>query len=286
MHETGEKLLRLMFRPGETVCVSPNKYGYHSIPFENVFLPEVTLVPPDAKRDIEKCPSNELRLVALNPIYGFRRDDGCTAYRNFLIEMDIGPLAQQLAYIEKLQMPYSAAVFSGGKSLHFLISLDRDLPDQKTWRIVCEWILAIATAADQQTKNPSRSIRIPGPVRDQSRQVLARYKGPVAFADLRKWLERYPEQKPKPKVKKAPSGNFNFERLAPWVLKRLTEGLDPTKGRSNQWYAIAYEFALAGYSEDGTIEILSGYFSEDPDFKEKEWLTCIDSAFKHVHEKK
>ena len=283
MYEQGEKLLKLMFRPGETVCVSPNKYGYHSIPLENIFLENVTLVPPDAKYPIETCPSNELRLVALNPIKGFRQDNNCTAYRNFLIEMDVGPLPQQLAYIEKIGMPYSAAVFSGGKSLHFLISLDIDLPDQKTWRIIAEWILGIATAADQMTKNPSRSIRIPGPVRDQSRQVMARYKGAVAFSELRKWLEAHPDQRPKPKVKKQPSGKHDFNRIAPWVIKRLTEGLDPTKGRNGQWYAIAYEFALAGYSEDGTIEILSEYYSEDPDFKEKEWLTAIDSAFKHVH---
>lgn len=285
MYEHGEKLLRLMFRPGETICVSPNKFGYHSIPLENVMLEEVTLVPPDSKYPMEKCPSNELRLVALNPIKGFRQDQNCTAYRNFLIEMDVGPLPQQLAYIERLGMPYSAAVFSGGKSLHFLISLDIDLPDQKTWRLIAEWILAIATAADQMTKNPSRSIRIPGPTRDQSRQVLARWKGPVTFSELRAWLEKHPEQRPKPKVKKAPSGKHDFNRIAPWVIKRLTEGLDPTKGRNGQWYAIAYEFALAGYSEDGTIEILSEYYSEDPDFKEKEWLTAIDSAFKHVHSK-
>jgi len=272
-----------MFRPGETVCVSPNQFGYHSIPLEMAMSDTVTLVPTDAKWPIAQKPSIEMQLVALNPIRGFRQDNNCTAFRNFLIEMDVGPLPQQLAYIERLRMPYSAAIFSGGKSLHFLISLDRDLPDQKTWRLLSEWILGVCTAADQMTKNPSRSIRIPGPIRDKSRQVLARYKGAVTFSELRTWLELHPEQKPKPRIKKVASGTFDFNRLAPWVIKRLTEGLDPQKGRNGQWYAIAYEFALAGYSEDGTIEILNGYYSEDSDFKEKEWLTAISSAFNHVH---
>ena len=302
MHETGEKLLKLMFKPGETICVSPDQYGYHSILLENVFAPEITILStsfrdgikqkdgsiymPTPEEALKTFPTETLRLVALNPIKGWRLDENCTAYRNFLVEMDIGPLSQQLSYIEKMEMPYSAAVFSGGKSLHFLISLDRDLPDQKTWRLIAEWILKICTAADQMTKNPSRSIRIPGPKRDESRQILARFKGPVAFSDLRKWLERHPDAKPKPRVKKVPSGKFNFDKLSPWVLKRLIEGLDPTKGRSNQWYAIGYEFSLCGYSEDSTIEILSEYFNEDHDFKEKEWLTCIRSAFEHVHGKR
>jgi hypothetical protein len=293
MYETGVKLLKLMFREGETICVSHNKYGYHSLPLENALSTQVTLVPPARPEDdteakwrerIEYVDTNEIRLVALNPIKGFRQDLNCTAFRNFLIEMDYGPVKQQLEYVKKQEMPYSAVIFSGGKSLHFLVSLDRDLPDEKTYRKIAEWILAIMTAADQNCKNPSRSIRVPGPKRDDSRQALVEMKGAVRLHDLAAWLNRYPQLMPKERAKREASGNIDFDRIRPWVVNALKSGLDPAKGRNKQWFAIACDFALAGYSEDDTIRILEQFFSPDRDFKEREWLTSIRSGFKYVYE--
>lgn len=294
MDETGKKLLNLMFKDGDTVCASPNQYGYHSMPLAMAMSDRVTLIPtPDScrKRNIEwnekafeYIHSEKLLLIALNPIQGFRLDENCYAYRNFLVEMDTGDLSEQLQYVKAIGMPYSAVVFSGGKSLHFLISLDIDLPDQKAWRKIAEWILNIATLADQQTKNPSRSIRIPGAFREPGKQQkLVEFKGKVKFDELKDWLLKYEHLRPKEREKRPISSEFNFDNIKPWVFKALTEGLDPTKGRNKQWFSIACEFALAGYSEDDTMDILSSFFSEDRDFKEREWRTAINSAFKHMY---
>jgi hypothetical protein len=179
MHETAKQVFNLMFRPGETVCVSPNKFGYHSIPLENAINGPVVLVPTAdsvAKRGlvfedaIERIESDKVILCALNPIKGYRDDLSCTAFRNFLVEMDTGSIDDQLAYIKKLGMPYSAAIFSGNKSVHFLLSLDKDLPSENVYRALAEWILNIVTLADQNTKNPSRSIRVPGAYREPNKQ--------------------------------------------------------------------------------------------------------------------
>lgn len=286
MHETGKKLLNLMFRPGETICISPNKYGYHSIPLENAINGPVTMVPPDPKNSSLYPDTNELTMVALNPIKGFREDAHCTAYRNFLVEMDYGPLKEQLAYAKNIRLPYSAVIFSGNKSLHFLISLDKDLPSEEVYRKFSEWILSIATIADQLTKNPSRSIRVPGPMRDTGkRQALleSEFRGPTKLEDLVAWLKLYPDTMPKPKVKREPSDTFNFEGLKEWVVDRLINGLDPTKGRNIQWFSIACEFALSGYSESGTMDILIDFFTPDRDFKEREWRSSIKSGFKHIY---
>jgi hypothetical protein len=295
MHESAVRLLKLMFREGETICVSHNKYGYHSIPLENAMSGQVTLIPPQRPEDdtfekwqkrFEYVDSNEIRMVALNPIFGQRQDANCKAYRNFLIEMDYGPLKSQMEYVKRQGMPYSAVVFSGGKSLHFLISLDQDLPDEKKYREISEWVLAVMTAADQNTKNPSRSIRVPGPARDDKKQFLVELKGPVKLSELGDWLAKYPHLKPQEKVKREYTGEPDFEKMRPWVGYLLKNGLDPLKGRNKQWFSIACEFALAGYSEDDTIGKLERYFSPDRDFKEKEWLTAIRSAFKYIYESK
>jgi hypothetical protein len=49
---------------------------------------------------------------------------------------------------------------------------------------------------------------------------------------------------------------------------------------------LAYDFALAGYTEEQAISILESRFEPEHDFKEKEWMTAIRSAYKHVLENK
>lgn len=296
MHSTAKELLNLMFKPGETVSVSPNKYGYHSIPLENVLGSEVTLVPtPESaeKRKLiweetfEQCPTDKLLLVALNPIKGWRQDMSCTAYRSFLVEMDYGPIEDQMKYAKQIGLPYSAAIFSGNKSIHFLITLDQDLPSYEVYYHLAEWILNIATMADPNTKNPSRSIRIPGHEREPGKfQKLMEIKGPTKLADLSAWLKLHPGAKPVKNEKREISDTpIDLLNMKPWVAYRLVHGLDATQGRNKQWFSIACEFALGGYSEDDTIDMLRNYFNPDRDFKEREWLTSIKSAFKYIYER-
>lgn len=294
MHEDGKKLLNLMFRPGETVCVSHNKYAYHSLPLENAFKDQVTLVPTlesCQKRKLEwgpehfeKVPTEKLLLVALNPIKGYRSDEGVTAFRNFLVEMDNYDLKAQIDYIKRLGLPYSAMVFSGSKSMHFLISLEEDLPNEKVWRTFAQWLLNIAPLADQQTKNPSRGIRIPGGLRDTGPQRLVEFKGSVKTSDLLAFFRKHIEAQPKEPEKRSIHRKFHFNGIRKWCLDLLENGLKEDRGRNNQWYAIAYEFALNGASEDETIEILGSYFTPERGFKEREWLVTIKSAFKHAYE--
>jgi hypothetical protein len=192
-----------------------------------------------------------------------------------------------LAYIKKIGMPYSACVFSGNKSLHFLISLDTDLPSEKVYRHFSEWILKIVTLADQNTQNPSRSIRVPGAWRSPSqKQRLVEIKGPTPIKDLVAWLNQHPNEKPKEKEKRVRSESRDFSQIKSWVIEALTNGIDPSKGRNKQWFSIACEFALAGYSEDDTVDILGDFFSPDRDFKEREWKTAIKSGFKYIYDRK
>lgn len=284
MDSKGHELLKLMFKEGETICVSHNKYGYHSVPLEMVLGETVTQVSPDTARDFEYVNTDKLQLVALNPIKGFRNDASCTKFRNFLVEMDAGELKSQKEYITNLKMPYSACVFSGNKSLHFLISLSEDLPNEKVYRTLAEWILKIVTLADPNTKNPSRSIRIPGAIRGEKKQLLVDIPGKVTLNQLGSWLGKYPDLKPKEREARRISGTKDVEKVKPWARKLMIDGLDPNKGRNKQWFTIACEFALAGYSEVEATEIMAKYFQEDQDFKEREWLTAIRSAFKHIYD--
>ena len=285
MDASAKKIFKLMFRPGETVCVSHNKYGYHSIPLENAINGPVTLVPPNINGEYFYPKTEELTLVALNPILGFRQDINCTAFRSFLVEMDYGPIPQQLEYVKKIEMPYSAAIFSGNKSIHFLITLEKDLPSEKIYRFFSEWLLGSVTLADQATKNPSRSIRIPGAYREPNkRQELMEYKGPIAIEELTVWLNRHPDAKPKKKQEHSISTTATFAKIRDRVSKIIIDGIHTNRNRT--WFMVGVEFCCAGYEEDSTIEKLRPYYSPDNDFKEKEWETTIRSAFKWAHERK
>lgn len=298
MRDEGKRLLSLMFRPGETICVSNSKYGYHSIPLEEVInSPIVTLVPTQESCDkrgiewklenFEKSNTEDLLLAAINPIYGFREDSNCIAFRNFMVEMDSGSLPEQKAYVNARGMPYSACIFSGNKSLHYLISVDQDIPSEKTWRMFAEWILNIMTAADPLTKNPSRSIRIPGAYREPGKkQILVDFKGPIKMSELVSWLSKFPQERPKKHEKKQPVGEFDFGRIKPWVKISLVNGIDSSKSRNQTWFAIACEFYLAGYNFDDSIEIMEQYFVPEKDFKEKEWRNTVKSAHKYIQNRK
>lgn len=296
MHETAKQVLNLMFRPGETICVSPNKYGYHSIPLDNALNGPITLVPTvdsTIKRGIifedsfEQIDPSQVILCALNPIKGYREDLNCTAFRNFLVEMDTGSIEDQLTYVKRLGMPYSAAIFSGNKSIHFLISLDIDLPRESVYRTFAEWILNIVTLADPNTKNPSRSIRVPGAFREPGKQqLLLEYQGVVPMETLALWLNNHPDAKPKERTKNAVPNKVLLDRIKPWVCDLLVNrGIHPPN-RNKQWFTVGVEFALSGYSEDDTLEVLRNYYQPDRDFKEREWETTIHSAFKWAYERR
>ena len=118
MKEDTKQMLDLFFQKDETICVSPNEFGYHSIN-QSDLESDFTLISPSENVKPLKMKEDDVVLMALNPISGFRRDASVTAFRSFLIELDDRSLAKQEEYVKKMEMPYSICVFSGNKSLHY-----------------------------------------------------------------------------------------------------------------------------------------------------------------------
>lgn len=299
MHETGKQLLKLMFRPGESICVSHNKYGYHSLPLEEVLgNDEITLIPTEEsckKRNLEFIPENydrvktdNLLMVALNPINGYRIDKNCVAYRSFLVELDIGTIPQQINTLNHIKLPFSAQIFSGNKSVHTLITLSEDIPTEKQYRFVAQWILNIIKLADQNIQNPSRSIRIPGPYREPGKQqTLIEIRDKVDTQVFMEWLNKYEKLKPEIKIPRKISGTkANFDRLSPWAQSILKKGPKFGKGRNIGYFSLAVDFAIAGYNQDQAIDVLNRIYTEEDDFREKEFLAAIASGYKYAEENK
>lgn len=132
-----------------------------------------------------------------------RADHNVVCLRNILIEMDSGSLDQQMAEIADSRIPWSTCVYSGGKSLHFLISLVAPLEDRLAYaRLVKRMYAALAAsevALDPANKNPSRFSRAPGVIRPDTGRVqeLREVRARVENAALEAWVNaRVPEVAP------------------------------------------------------------------------------------------
>ena len=288
MNEKSQSLLRLMFDESDTICVSDSQFSFHAVPILNVFSGKTTLFSPNPSVPIKIVDSNDLVFVSLNPIKGFRNDKNCYKYKNFLIEMDQHERSLQIDYIKRMGLPYSAMIWSGSKSVHVLISLEGNgLPDEKSYRKIYKWILNVATMSDQALGNPSRCIRICGVIRPETglEQELIEFKGPVSYKELAEWLNKHPTSAPKERIKRKPSKEADISQIKPWAAKLLKNGFPAGMGSNHGWFSLGAEWAVMGFTEEQAIEMLEPYFEEEPDFREKEWLTAINSGFKHINEK-
>ena len=275
-----------MFLPGERCCPSDNKYATHSVPVKSLLSDEITLISPNQEVRPRKVKTKDLTLMSFNPMgEGFRNDSNVSAYRNFLFEIDVGNTDSQLKYREALGLPISAAIFSGNRSVHFLVCLEKAL-DEKVYRLLYQWTLNIGTLFDKNVKTPSKSVRIPGAVRPDTgkEQKLIELRSKVKLEDFITWLRKYDHLRPKEQEKRKPLTNeADPANLSPWLRRALKErDIDFTKGRNKTWYSIFFDFAVAGYTQEQAEAFLENYYIEEHDFKRREWLGCAKSAYEHA----
>lgn len=184
-----QTFIETLFRPGEATCFAALKKGTSTFPVDE--------------------PPGWVQFFSLNPLHldfdfdgkaapgkGRRADVNVTAYRNFLVEIDGMPLGAQTEYIASLEVPWSTCVYSGGKSFHFIISLEEDV-GTAAYAHLAKRILLAVMHADQSTKNPSRLSRFPDVTRKDNGvvQELIEVRPRISRETLETWLERFPKTK-------------------------------------------------------------------------------------------
>lgn len=277
MKETTKTFLSVLFNPGEHIYAAP--FGYTSKRNKagdgwDFYYPSKEQSEVDSDKDL---------LCSINPLKGdTRNDENVTAFRTFLVEIDEGKPSEQKKYIEESGLPYSLCIFSGNKSMHFAITLDHDLPSVDLWRYFAEWILNTVPKADPNTKNPSRGIRMPGPLRPgKMRQVLVESRGRISLDKLMSYLNKHQDKRPKEEEKDdnfEPIKNNKFG-MALWCQKGLNAGsFDTTKGRNQTWFSVGYEFGKNGYDYDTTVETVSPMYTYEATFTEREWKACLKNG--------
>lgn len=130
--------------------------------------------------------------IRFNPLDGVDcRDANVTSFRHALVECDTLPIERQYAIIRQLELPLSALVFSGGKSLHGIVKIDA--ADFKEYQKRVDFLYGICEknglVIDRKNRNPSRLSRLPGVTRNGRRQwLIATNTGRSDWADWADWV--------------------------------------------------------------------------------------------------
>ncbi len=134
--------------------------------------------------------------VSVNPIRIWRSHKNVTAFRNFVLEFDSGSTsAEQVALVDALGFPYTTAVTSGNKSVHFVCALSKPV-SREDFVEIRRQLDIIVPGSDKSVKDPARLTRAPGAVhattgRMQEALYLGERVDPEKFAD---WIASHADK--------------------------------------------------------------------------------------------
>lgn len=275
--DEANKVLGILFNPGEDVYATPDKFASSKNEdgsWKN-YRPSVKL---------ESIDKENTRFLTINPLKGDTRlDKNVVSFRSFLFELDDLSLKDQYTLIKDRGTPYSVCTFSGSKSLHFVLTLEEDLPNISVYRFYYEWLLKTIPEADQSTKNPSRGMRFPGVMRPETgkMQKLVEAKSRIPNETFMAYLSRFPDAKPRKKKvsldETVPANNVHG--VAKWVKRGLVEGFDFTNGRNQTWFAIGYEFGKNNFSLEFTYKALESRYNQEDSFPQSEWELAVKKGY-------
>lgn len=134
--------------------------------------------------------------IRINPLDGKGfRDENVTRFRHALLEADEDDLPTQLAIIREMNLPLSAIVHSGGKSIHAIVRVDAKNIEQYRERVDFLFRMAekFGLKADTGNRNPSRLTRLPGvyrrPQENDAQREQYMISGPCGPSTWNDWAD-------------------------------------------------------------------------------------------------
>lgn len=258
--------LQKLFLPGEGVCLAATEKGttvktreeciadiFDHGPTQFVCLnPLDPLVDRDPTKDWHRADRPR------------RADANVTELRNFLIEMDKIELVNQCKLIHALKVPYRTMTYSGGKSIHVVISLKDPLTSTTLYTEVFHALNAIFPTLDPSCKNPSRLTRLAGAIRpDTGKEQEVVDMGPaISQETLFNWLAKFQDKiEAWDRNKKAAIIRSSEARERGEVQQHTLDFLDGAKNfkssRHNRLMAAAQELYDCGWEYDAVLEAIS-----------------------------
>jgi hypothetical protein len=182
--------LRVLFEEGETIALILDAKNFGS---KTCLDRERLIRQMDA--GLLGTNKNNGAYIGLNPIKGKERgNDECAAFRYMLVEFDTFSLDQQWAILRATNLPISAVIFSGNKSLHAWVKLDAENKQDYDAKVKQVFAFNLLREADQKTKDAARLARLPTVAHgDKVQKVIALNIGAESFSE---WEKNLPPTEP------------------------------------------------------------------------------------------
>ena len=190
-------LLFAAFKDDEVVCITneagQNDDGKYFPASKGNFLTRAEWIArffgPDAKGKKHYQQSEQGAWIRINP---FKADDfngtdtSVSAYRHVLVEFDKKSRDEQIAIFHQSNLPITALIESGGKSVHAWVRVDAETKEQWEERRNTVYDFLTDHEPDPQNKNPSRWSRLGGVMRGEKEQKVLALK--VGSEDWDSWV--------------------------------------------------------------------------------------------------
>src|SRR6185312_1808837 len=115
-------------------------------------------------------------------------DKDVTAYRHLLLEFDKIPIEEQYALIKDSQIPCTAIILSGGKSVHAWVKIDAQDAVEYSKSAMLVYQHFAEYLPDEVNKNPSRFSRLPNCERGSKRQELLELN--IGLPSFSEWVNK------------------------------------------------------------------------------------------------
>jgi RecA-family ATPase len=184
---TTADLMLAAFKDEEYVCITneagQNEDGRYFPASKGNFLTRAEWISrffsPDAKGRKHYQQSEQGAWIRINP---FVKDDfsgtdnAVSAYRHVLVEFDKRNRDEQIAIFQQSNLPITALIESGGKSVHAWVRVDAESKEQWEQRRNAIYEFLSDFEPDPQNKNPARWSRLGGVMRGEKEQKILALK--------------------------------------------------------------------------------------------------------------
>lgn len=147
----------------------------------------------------------------INPLKGKRNGENVTHINSLLFEMDkdengqIIPPKTQLCMFEDSGLPFTTMTWSGTKSMHVIVRLEKPVPEKwfrPLWQAIARVLVSKGLPIDPATMKIPQLSRLPLSYRNGKLQRLIRVNERVKYLDLINWLKENNETIVMPKPSK------------------------------------------------------------------------------------
>jgi hypothetical protein len=212
----------------------------------------------------------------INPLKGKRNGKNVTHINCLLFEMDkepttgrIIPPKEQLCMWEDSGLPFTTMTWSGTKSMHVIVRLEKPVPEKwfrPLWQAIYRVLIKKGMPIDDATMKIPQISRLPLSYRSGKLQRLIRVNERVKYLDLINWLKLNGETiiAPKPVKPFVPTNidepvTHRFERAIKWTKQsQKSEYSSYWKTGGDNWlFVLGCNLSKLGVSLDQAISLVT-----------------------------